>query len=328
MSNGTAALHCAYVAAGLQPGDEVIMPANTFVATANMALAIGARPVFCDIREDTLNIDEQQIESLITPKTKAIVPVHFAGLSCNMEAIAQIAKKHHLSVIEDACHALGGTYYGQPIGNCAFSHAAVFSFHPVKSITTGEGGAILTNDGEMAARMKRLRHHGQTKDPALMQQNDGAWYSEMVELGFNYRITDIQCALGSSQLARLPEMIAARERIAARYIDALSGMPGLTLPPASDNTRSSWHLFVIRVAPERRRAVFDALQAKGIGVQVHYIPVHRHPYYRTNGYADVSLPRTEQYYASCMSLPVYPDLSEQEQEQVIQAVKEVMNSYQ
>lgn len=313
--NGTAALYLAYKAAGLKDGDEIITSPNTFVATANMALVCGAKPIFCDTRSDTYNIDEAKIEDLITKKTKALAPVHFAGHPCEMDEISRIAKKHNLLVIEDACHAIGAEYRGRRIGS--FSDLVVFSFHPVKPITTGEGGAILTNNEEYYKKMLVLRTHGITKDPQKTE-TIGKWFYEMVDLGFNNRITDMQCALGLSQLKKLDGFQEKREAAANYYFEKLSGIKSLILPTKLAHIKHSWHLFPIRLKdPNKRRGAFDALQANGIGVQVHYIPVHFQPYYQKLGYQAGAYPNAEAYYNSAISLPIFPDLTKTDQDKVI-----------
>lgn len=320
--NGTAALYLAYSALGLQEGDEIITSPNTFVATTNMALVCGATPVFCDIRPDTRNIDETKIEALITPRTKAIVPVHFAGHPCEMDVIHRIAKKHRLLVIEDACHAIGAEYRGKRIGGG--SDAAVFSFHPVKPITTGEGGAILTNNEAYYQKMLVLRTHGIMKDPQKME-SVGKWFYEMVEMGFNNRITDIQCALGISQLRRLDEFQAKREAVAEHYFERFKEVDSLILPVRLPEVKHSWHLFAIGITDtDRRKHVFGHLQKNGIGVQVHYIPVHYQPYYQKLGFKKGGYPNTEAYYAGAISLPIYPDLSRREQDFVIEKLLEAL----
>ncbi len=320
--NGTAALYIAYAALGLRKGDEIITSPNTFVATSNMALALGAKPVFCDIRKDTRNIDERKIEACITKRTKVIVPVHFAGHPCEMDAIRRVAKKHELFVVEDACHAIGAEYRGARIGG--LSDLSVFSFHPVKPITTGEGGAILTNNEECYKRMLVLRTHGITKDPKKTE-SVGKWFYEMVALGFNNRITDIQCALGISQLKRLPSFQKRREAIAAYYFKKLRSETRIVLPVHLSQVKHSWHLFVVEVRnAAKRRAVFDHLQKSGIGVQVHYIPVHYQPYYKKLGYGRRRFPNAEAYYDGALSLPIYPDLSRKEQDFVIEKLREAL----
>lgn len=322
VSSGTAALHLAYQAIGLHEGDEIITSPNTFVATSNMALACGATLVFCDIRLDTRNIDETQIEALITPKTKAIVPVHFAGHPCEMDAIHALAKKHKLLVIEDACHAIGAEYRGKKIGGQ--SDLTVFSFHAIKPMTTGEGGAILTNNEAFYKKMLILRTHGITKDQKKTQ-TIGGWFYEMVALGFNDRITDIQCALGLSQLKRLARSQAKREAVAAYYFKRLKDESRIILPVSLSHIKHSWHLFAIEIKnASKRRAVFDYLQKHGIGVQVHYIPVHLQPYYQRHGYGKKNYPNAEAYYAGALSLPIYPNLSRKDQDFVIKSLKKAL----
>ncbi len=320
VGSGTAALRLAYEAIGLQKGDEIITSPNTFVATSTMALACGATPVFCDIRSDTRNIDETKIEALITRKTKAIVPVHFAGHPCEMDAIRATAKKHNLVVIEEACHAIGAAYRGKRIGS--ESDAVVFSFHPVKPITTGEGGAILTNNKKLYEKMCMLRTHGITKDPKKTT-SIGGWFYEMDALGFNYRLTDIQCALGLSQLKRLNQFQKRREAAAAYYFKRLKDESHITLPVSLPHIKHSWHLFAIEIKNKsKRRAVFDYLQKNGIGVQVHYIPVHFQPYYQKLGFGTKNYPNAEKYYAGALSLPLFPSLSRKEQDFVIEKLQE------
>lgn len=313
--NGTAALHLAYRVAGLKEGDEIITTANTFVATANMAILCGAKPVFCDIRLDTYNIDEEEIEKLITNKTKVITPVHFAGHSCEMDKISEIARKHDLIVVEDACHAIGAEYKGRKIGS--ISDLTVLSFHPVKPITTGEGGAVLTNNQKYYERMLKLRTHGIEKDP-VKQQTIGGWYYEMKEMGLNYRLTDMQCALGISQLVKLDKFQKQREKVANYYFDKLKKVKGVIVPVKLEHVKHSWHLFAIRLEnPSIRKEVFKYLQENGIGVQVHYIPVYQQPYYRENGYKDIMLKNTEKYYDGCISIPMYADLIEEQIDTVV-----------
>lgn len=324
VNSGTAALHCAYYAAGISHGDEVIMPAQTFVATANAALYLGAKPVFCDIDLNTYNIDVSKIESLITQKTKAIVPVHIAGEPCNMDEILKIAQKYGLRVVEDACHAFGASYREKKIGS--ISDMTVFSFHPVKSITTGEGGAICTDDEELYNKMRMFRTHGIVNDQRMEKKNEGVWYFEMQELGFNYRITDIQCALGLSQLSKIDSFVDKRKEIADFYTVSLKNIEGLTLPQFDSQNISSSHLYIIRVGKERRKTLFAQLRDAGIGVQVHYIPVYHHPYYQKTGFADISLLSTEEYYQSCISLPIYPDLKKDEQDFIIGTLRKLLVS--
>lgn len=317
LNSGTAALHAAYFAAGIKEGDEMITSPNSFVATANAALYLGARPVFCDIRLDTYNIDEAKIEALITKKTKAIVPVHFAGHPCAMLEIRQIAKRHNLVVIDDACHALGAFYAGKRVGGDGFSDLTAFSFHPVKSITTGEGGAVVTNNKKYYERMLTFRSHGIVKKEK--------WFYEMRHLGFNYRLTDIQCALGIAQMDRLENFIKKREAIASYYFENLEGLLGVTSPTVLKNIKSAWHLFPIRVSQKIRARLFDDLRSAGIGVQVFYIPIYFHPYYRSLGYTKGLCPNAEKFYASTFSLPIFPDLKKSEQDFVIHTLKKLLN---
>ena len=305
VNNGTAALHLAYLAAGLKPGDEVITSPNTFAATTNMMLNVGARPVFCDIRLDTYNIDEKKIEKLITKRTKAIVPVHFAGQACEMTAIHEIARKYKFLIIEDACHALGAKYRDAKIGACRYSDMVIFSFHPVKSITTGEGGAILTNNKKYFKKMVSLRSHGIHKDKNRK--------NIMTELGFNYRITDIQTALGVSQLKKLNGFIKKRQQIIKWYEQELKNVKQIILPLELMGDCSAWHIYVIRTANSADRdKLANFLKNKGIGVNFHYPAVYSHPYYRKNGYNGLKLVNEEIYQNSCITLPCYVNLAEKE----------------
>lgn len=314
VSNGTAALHLAYGAAGLTAGDEVITTPNTFVATTNMLLAVGAKPVFCDIRSDTYNIDETKIERLITKKTKAIVPVHFAGQPCALDPIRRIARKHRLLVIEDACHSLGARYQKSTIGSCRFSDMAIFSFHPVKSITTGEGGAILTNSKRYYQTVLSLRSHGIHKD--------ARGKNVMTALGYNYRLTDIQAALGASQLKKLDAFIKQRQRVVAWYAKELQAVTEIILPQEIAGDHSAWHLYVIRTQqPKRRDALAAYLKKQGIGVNFHYPAVYSHPYYRKNGYHQLRLPVADAYQSSCLTLPCHPALTRDDVHFVADAIK-------
>jgi len=298
--NGTSALHLAYSAVGLKKGDEIITTPNTFVATTNMLLALGVKLVFCDIRLDTYNIDEEKIEKLITKKTKAIVPVHFAGQPCEMDKIKRIAKKYKLAVIEDASHALGAEYRGKKIGNCQFSDMTVFSFHPVKSITTGEGGAILTNNEKYYKKLISLRSHGIYKDKKGK--------NVMMELGYNYRITDIQAVLGASQLRKLDGFIKSRHQIVKWYRQELKYVNGVILPVELKNDFSAWHLYVIRVKNEKLRDKLSSyLKQNGVSVNFHYPAVYSHPYYKKLGYK--SLKNEDKYQNSCITLPIFSNLT-------------------
>lgn len=314
VSNGTAALHMAYLAAGLKKGDEAVTTPNTFAATSNMVLAVGAKPVFCDIRLDSYNIDEQKISKAVTKNTKIIVPVHFAGQACDMEAIYKLAKKKKLAVIEDACHALGAKYKNNKIGSCKFSDMAVFSFHPVKNITTGEGGAVLANSKKLYKKLISLRSHGIYKD--------ARGKNVMVELGYNYRITDFQCALGLSQLKKLDQMVRQRRKAAEWYKNELEGIKDILLPKEQSGNYSAWHIYVIRVANARLRDKLSAyLKEKGIGANFHYPAVYSHPYYRKNGYKEVNLKNEKVYEKSCITLPLYPALNWEEVKYICRTIK-------
>ncbi|MFA5317865.1 MAG: UDP-4-amino-4,6-dideoxy-N-acetyl-beta-L-altrosamine transaminase [Patescibacteria group bacterium] len=302
VSSGTAALHLAYLTADFKKGDEVITTPNTFVATSNMLLAVHVKPVFCDIREDTYNIDESKIEKLITSKTKAIVPVHFAGHSCEMRKIKKIAKKYNLIIIEDACHALGGKYKNIKIGSCKFSDMAVFSFHAVKPITTGEGGAILTNNKKYYEKLISLRSHGIHKD------KNGK--NIMTALGYNYRITDFQAALGINQLKKLDFFIKKRKEVAAWYKKELSVLKEIILPQEKKDCYSGWHIYVIRVKNKKNKdGLMKYLRQNGIGVNFHYPAVYTHPYYQKIGYQNLRLKCVEEYNNTCVTLPCHTLLS-------------------
>lgn len=322
VSNGTAALHIACLAAGIQAGDEVITTPITFAASSNCALYCGATPVFADIDPMTYNIDVEDLERKITPRTKAIVAVHFTGQPCKMNEIHEIAQKYNLMVIEDAAHALGADYKGKKIGS--MSDMTTFSFHPVKHITTGEGGMVTTNSKELYEKLKLFRSHGITREESLLNKNEGAWYYEQLDLGYNYRITDIQCALGITQMKKLDRFVARRREIAQRYNEAFAGCKALQLPKQEEGCNNSWHLYVVQVLNKPRKEVFDALRTKGIGVNVHYIPVYKHPYYQEHGYEKVVCQHAEQYYERAISLPMYPLLTKEEQEYVIQSVLDVI----
>jgi perosamine synthetase len=322
VSNGTAALHVACLAAGIKEEDEVITTPITFAASSNCVLYCGGTPVFADINPETYNIDPEDIKRKITNKTKAIIAVHFTGQPCEMDEIHAIAKEHNLLVIEDAAHALGADYKGKMVGS--ISDMTTFSFHPVKHITTGEGGMITTNSEALYQRLSLFRTHGITRDDKLMTKNEGDWYYQQLELGYNYRITDIQCALGISQMNKLDSFIERRKEIVKRYNEAFAKIDEITIPFQKENCNSSWHLYVIQV--NNRKEVFDRLRAAGIGVNVHYIPVYKFPYYQNNGFSKVHCPKAEALYERLISLPIYAKLTQSEQdyviEQVVSAVKE------
>ena len=317
-ANGTAALHGACFAAGIKEGDEVITTPITFAASANCALYCGAKPVFADINPDTYNIDVCDLERKITDKTKAIVAVDYAGQPCELDEIRKVAEKYNITVIEDGAHALGADYKGKKVGS--ISHMTTFSFHPVKHITTGEGGMITTDDESLYKRLLLFRSHGITRDNAMMTRNEGDWYYQQLALGYNYRITDIQCALGISQMNRLDAFIERRRKLVSRYNSAFKNVKGVKIPYMQEGCNSSWHLYVIQV--EDRKEVFCKLRSAGIGVNVHYIPVYKHPYYEKNGYDKIVCTNAEEFYKHIISLPLYPDLTEEMQDYVIDRVIE------
>lgn len=322
VSNGTAALHVACLAAGIQAGDEVITSPITFAASANCVLYCGGTPVFADIDAESYNISPEEIEKNITENTRAMIPVHYTGQPCDMEEIHRIARKHHLLVIEDAAHALGAEYQGKKIGS--LSDMTCFSFHPVKPITTGEGGMITTNDEGLYKKLLLFRSHGITREEEFLSENQGGWYYEQVALGYNYRITDIGCALGNSQLDKLDVFVERRREIAGRYEEAFAGCEGIKTPVQREGCRSGWHLYMIQVLKGDRKDVFDKLRQAGIGVNVHYIPVYHHPYYQKNGYRDIHCREAEKFYERAISLPIFPDLTREQQDYVIEQVLKIM----
>ena len=329
VSNGTAALHTAMYALGIHEGDEVIVPTMTFAATANCVMFLGAKPVFTDVDPDTLLIDPDKIEEKITPRTKAIIAVDYAGQPCDYDHLWEIANRHHLAIVDDACHSLGGHYKNQPVGTLA--QLNTFSFHPVKNITTGEGGMITTDSPELAKRMRLFRSHGVSTDHR-QREEQGSWFYEMVDLGFNYRLTDIQCALGISQLKHLTNWISRRQEIAKRYDVAFSGMPEITSLGVRKDVSHAYHLYVIRLNPEKihtdRATIFKALRAEGIGVNVHYIPVHLHPFYQQKlGTKRGMCPVAEKAYEEIISIPIFPKMNENEVNDVIKAVQKVISAF-
>jgi perosamine synthetase len=329
VSSGTAALHIAALAAGLKPDQEVITSPISFAASSNCVLYTGAIPVFADIDGSTLCITRAEIEKKLTSLTRAVIPVHFAGHPCSMPSIRDLARDKDLIVIEDACHALGADYYHNGnrcrVGSCVHSHMACFSFHPVKHVTTGEGGAVTTNDEQLYKKLLLYRNHGISKDPALMTRHDGPWYYEMHELGFNYRITDFQCALGLAQLKRADEFVQRRREIAAHYTQALGVEEEIILPSDSPDMDPSWHIYVIQLRTLDRSTVFAQLQDRKLGVQVHYIPVHLHPYYRrTLCTREGDYPAAEAYYSRAISIPLFPVMSDDDVQYVIDSVLEIV----
>ena len=329
--NATAALHIACLAAGLGPGDRLWTTPNTFLASANCGRYCGAEVDFVDIDPLTWNLDADALKAKLEAAEdngtlpKVLVAVAFSGQSCDMRLIAELAERYAFTVIEDASHAVGASYAGRPVGCGDFAAMTVFSFHPVKIITSAEGGMVLTNRPELAERLQRLRSHGMTRDPQHMTEaSHGPWYYQQVELGFNYRITDLQAALGLSQLNKLDGFIERRRELAARYDRLLASLP-LTLPSPQPEAESAWHLYVVRLQLDRiklsHRQVFEGLRAAGVGVNLHYIPVHLQPYYRDLGFAEGDFPQAERYYAEAISLPLFPLLSDEQQDFVVEQLR-------
>lgn len=325
VTNGTAALHAACFAAGIKYGDEVITSPITFAASANCILYCGGKPIFADINPKTYNIDPSDIRKKITSKTKAIIPVHFAGQPCDLDEIHKIAREYGLIVIEDGAHALGAEYKGKKIGS--LSDMTTFSFHPVKPITTGEGGMVMTDNKELYQRLRLFRSHGITKDMSLLKKQEGSWYYEQQLLGYNYRITDIQCALGISQMKKLERFIEKRRELAYRYNKALSDCDDIVTPYQMNDINSGWHLYIIRIKNHNRKIIFENLRKLGIGVNVHYIPVYKHPYYQENGYKGVYCENAENLYKHMISLPLYPSLTPDEQNIIITYLKDLLKEY-
>ena len=319
ISNGTSALHAACFAAGIGPGDEVITTPLTFAASANCVLYCGGTPVFADVDPKTYNIDPEDIRRKITDRTKAIIAVHLAGQPCDMDAIHSIAHEYGLIVIEDGAHALGSVYKGKKVGS--MSDMTTFSFHPVKPITTGEGGMIVTDNEDFYKKMILFRSHGITRDDSMMTRNDGPWFYQQFNLGYNYRITDIQCALGCSQMKKLDRFLARRKEIVARYNEAFADCDNIITPYQLSDTESGWHLYIVQVKKCDRRQVFENMREKGIGVNVHYIPVYMHPYYQEHGYENVHCANAEEIYSHIISLPLYPGLTSEQQDYVIDTLK-------
>ncbi|MEH0742533.1 UDP-4-amino-4,6-dideoxy-N-acetyl-beta-L-altrosamine transaminase [Vibrio cholerae] len=334
VNSATSALHIACLALGLGQDDWLWTSPITFVASANCGLYCGAKVDFVDIDPDTYNMCPKRLEQkLIAAKAegklpKVVVPVHLCGQPCDMAAIGKLAKEYGFKVIEDASHAIGGRYQDRPIGNCEHSDITVFSFHPVKIVTTAEGGAALTNQQALADKMALLRSHGVTRDPALMRgESHGGWYYQQVDLGFNYRMTELQAALGVSQMQRLDAFVAVRHQLAKRYNQKLAALP-VVLPYQLPNTYSGLHLFVIRLRLDEialsHQQVFDALREQGIGVNLHYIPVHTQPYYQDMGFAEGDFPESERYYREAISLPMFHGMTEQQQDTVVQTLTDIL----
>jgi UDP-4-amino-4,6-dideoxy-N-acetyl-beta-L-altrosamine transaminase len=332
VSNGTAALHAAYFAARLGPGAELLTSPITFAATSNAALQLGAGVAFADVDPASALVDMDALAAKLSPATRVIAPVHFAGQPCDVEAVRALADRQGTLVVEDAAHALGAEYFDAAagewvrVGSCRHGHMAIFSFHPAKHVAMGEGGAITTNDPELDRRLRMFRDHGIAREPEQLERNDeGPWYYEMHALGINARVTDFQCALGRSQLARLPAFVERRRAIAARYDGAFAGCDLLSPLGQRDTARSSYHLYVVQLALQKlsrgRREIVQALREKGIGAHVHYVPVHTHPYYRKDlGFRPGQFPNAERYYERALTLPLFPAMSDRDVERVIRAV--------
>jgi len=330
VNSATSALHVACLALGLQPGDRLWTSPNTFVASANCALYCGASVDFVDIDSRTYNLSAAALEAKLIVAAregklpKIFVPVHFAGQSCDMEAIHALARRYGVRIIEDASHAIGGSYKSAQVGDCCYSDIAVLSFHPVKVVTSGEGGMALTNDAELAQRMRLLRSHGTTRNEQEMAQPpDGPWSYQQIVLGYNYRMTDIHAALGASQMQRLDSFVARRRQLVAQYNEKLRNLPVVT-PFCASYGDPSWHLYVVQV--KSRENVFDAMRAAGIGVNVHYIPVHLQPYFRSMGFKPGDYPEAERYYANCLTLPLFATMTDAQQDQVIAALASALAS--
>ncbi|WP_407689959.1 UDP-4-amino-4,6-dideoxy-N-acetyl-beta-L-altrosamine transaminase [Salisaeta longa] len=329
VSNGTAALHAAMHAVGVGPGDEVIVPTLTFAATANSVVFQGGTPVFADVRPDTLLIDPEDVAKKITERTKIIVGVDYAGQPCRYDELRQLADAHDLVLHDDACHAIGAEFNGRPVG--ALADFNTFSFHPVKNMTTGEGGMITTDDAEAARRMREFRNHGITTTHHERSEQ-GSWFYEMPDLGYNYRLTDFQCALGRSQLAKVPEWTERRQAIAAQYDEAFASLDGIQPLHMREDATCAYHLYVVQLNLDAlsvdRSTVFDALRAEGIGVNVHYIPVHYHPFYRKRFDTKEGLcPNAEAAYERILTLPVFPRMTDGDVRDTVNAVEKVMAAY-
>lgn len=318
--NGTAALHAACYAAGIEEGDEVITTPITFAASANCVRYVGGTVVFADIDPQTYNIDTTEIEKKITSRTKAIIPVDFAGQPADMDKIMEIAKKHNLTVIEDGAHSLGAVYKGRKVGTLA--DMTMFSFHPVKPITTAEGGIIVTDNEDYYRKLQLFRSHGIEKTDHAIQQGD--WYYEMTDLGYNYRMTDIQAALGLTQLKKIENFIERRHEIVEMYNNGLEDNPNFIIPKQLEDTKSGWHLYMIQLKlTKSRQEVFNKMRDRNIGVHVHYIPVYWHPYYQNLGYEKGICPIAEHWYNNVLTLPIHPSLSNKEIEFIINSLKEI-----
>ena len=330
-NSATSALHIACMALGLGPGDWLWTVPNTFVASANVGLYCGAQVDFVDVDPNTFNMCPDALETKLAEQEaqgrlpKVLIPVHLTGQSADMARIGALAKRYGVRVVEDASHAIGASFEGQPVGTCAYSDVTVFSFHPVKIVTTAEGGVAVTQDAELAARMRRAASHGITRDPALMTHaSDGPWYYQQIELGYNYRMTELQAALGISQMQRLRDYVDRRAAHALAYDAALADLP-LDLPVQDARSRSAWHLYVIRLRLDEvslsHRDTFEALRAAGLGVNLHYIPVHTQPYYKQFGFAKGDFPNAEAYYARAISIPLFATMTDEQRNQVVDVLR-------
>ncbi|MFG2057262.1 DegT/DnrJ/EryC1/StrS family aminotransferase [Micromonospora sp. NPDC048930] len=319
VSNGTAALHTAYAAAGVGPGDEVVVPPMTFAATASTAVALGAKVVFADVEEETFTLDPAAAAAAVTSRTKVVSAVDYAGHPADYDALRAALAGSDALLLADAAHSIGARYHGRPVGSLA--DLTTFSFFPTKNLTTAEGGAVAATDPAVLERARRFRNHGLVRDRAEQRWPDeGGWHQEVHGFGLNYRLPDVLCALGRSQLRRLGDFLAARERLVRRYDEALADLPGVLLPARRSWARPAWHLYPIRVLDGRRREVYDRMRAAGIGVQVNYIPVHWHPAFADLGYRRGSCPVAESFYEQQLSLPLYPGLTDADQERVVDAL--------
>lgn len=319
VANGTAALHTAYAAAGVGPGDEVVVPPMTFVATASTAVALGAKVVFADVEEGTCTLDPGAAAAAVTSRTRVVAAVDYAGHPADYDALRPALSGSDALLLADAAHSIGAAYRGQPVGSLA--DLTTFSFFPTKNLTTAEGGAVAATDPAVLERARRFRNHGLVRNRAEQRWPDeGGWHQEVHEFGLNYRLPDVLCALGRSQLRRLGEFLTARERLVRRYDEALADLPGVLLPTRRYWARPAWHLYPIRVLDGRRREVYDRMRAAGIGVQVNYLPAHLHPVFADLGYRRGSCPAAEAFYDQQLSLPLYPGLSDTDQERVVDAL--------
>ena len=320
LNSGTSALHAAYAAGGLGPGSRLLTTPLTFASTATMALHLGADVVFADVDDSTLTLDSEQVEAVLSPTVRVICVVDFAGHPGDLERLGKVARKHDCLLVEDAAHSIGGTYRGRPIGSVA--PVTTFSFHPVKNMTTAEGGAVVSSDASFIQSVKRFRSHGMEREPSLLRYaGEGPWHQEVQSLGLNLRMPDVLAALGRSQLTRLGRMVSRRRVLVERYLRLLEGIPGLRLPGRKPDCEPAWHLFPVRVLEGRRKEVFQHLRRQGIGVQVHYLPVYRHPLFEDLGYKRGLCPVAEKAYEELISLPLFPDLTETQQDRVIEALR-------